>query len=160
MTYQILESTVKRSFSDTEITEAKKMLWARFPAEEPNESKIERGKWIDRHKLELQIEDIYKRLVFLGNNSTLPQDCVCVSWSDIESLPEYLSDEAFELRAESKVGNEAVNERFQKLEKQNVDIFQMLTELKTTIKNAAKPVLGLPNDRVADLWEEGVRSCR
>ena len=44
----------------------------------------------------------------------------------------------------------------EKLEKQNVDTFQMLTELKTTLKNAAKPVLGLPNDRVADLrMQEG-----
>ena len=92
VTYKILECTIKRTFSDAEITEAKKLLWNRFPAGDPSETKVDKGKWIDRQKLELQIKDIYKRLAFLGNNDLLPQDCVCVAWCDISSLPAYLSD--------------------------------------------------------------------
>ena len=89
VTYRILESTIKRSFTDVEITTAKKMLWERFPAD-PNETKVDKGKWIDRQKLELKIEDIYKRLNFLGNSGSIPQDCVCVPWCDINTLPEFL----------------------------------------------------------------------
>ena len=152
VTYKILESTIKRSFSDVEITEAKKLLWKRFPAVDPNETKVEKGKWIDRQKLELQIEDIYKRLTFLGNNDLLPQDCVCISWCDLDSLPEYLSDEAFELQAEKKVENDIIGERMDKLEKQNGDIFKILSELKAN----CRPALSLPNDRVANLKNQGI----
>ena len=124
VTYKIMESTIKRAFSDTEITENNKFLWNRFPAGDPNETKVDKGKWIDRQKLELQIEDIYKRLAFLRNNDLLPQDCVCVVWCDIDSLPEYLSDEAFELQARRKVENYIMGERMDKLEKQNVEIVE------------------------------------
>ena len=61
VTYKVLESTVRRSFSDAEITEAKRILWERFPPVDPAESKVDKGKWIDRQKLELKIEDIYTR---------------------------------------------------------------------------------------------------
>ena len=147
VTYRILESTIKRSFTDVEITAAKKMLWDRFPAD-PNETKVDKGKWIDRQKLELQIEDIYKRLTFLGNSGSIPQDCVCVPWCDINTLPEFLSDEAFELQAEKKVENDMISERMDKLEKQNSEIVNILQELK---KSSSKPSLTLPNDRILEL---------
>ena len=70
VTYRVLESTIKRTFTDVEITESKKLLWKRFPPVDPNENKVDKGKWIDRHKIELQIEDIYERLAYLGNNGT------------------------------------------------------------------------------------------
>ena len=130
VTYKILESTVKRSFSETEISVAKKLLWDRFPANDPSETKVDKGKWIDRQKLEFLIEDIYKRLAYLGNNDQLPQDCICVPWSQIDSIPELLSDEAFELRAEKKVENDAIEDRFKQLESQNKDIVKILNELK------------------------------
>ena len=119
VTYKVLESTVKRTFSDTEITEAKRLLWSRFPAEDSNESKVDKGKWIERQKLELQIEDIYKRLAFLGNNDLLPKDCICLPWCEIDALPEYLSDEAFEVQAERKIEIDMITERMTKLEKRH-----------------------------------------
>ena len=81
---------------------------------------MDKGKWIDRQKLELKI---YKRLNFLGNSGSIPQDCVCVPWCDINTLPEFLSDEAFELQAENKVENDMISERMDKLEKQNNENF-------------------------------------
>ena len=147
VTYRILESTIKRSFTDVEITAAKKMLWDRFPAD-PNETKVDKGKWIDRQKLELKIEDIYKRLNFLGNSGSIPQDCVCVPWCGINTLPEFLSDEAFELQAENKVENDMISQRMDKLEKQNNEIVNILHELK---KSSSKPSLTLPSDRILKL---------
>ena len=126
VTYKVLESTIKRTFSDSEITEAKRLLWTRFPAEDSNETKVDKGKWIERQKLELQIEDIYKRLAFLGNNDLLPQDCICLPWCEVDTLPEYLSDEAFEVQTERKVEIDMINDRMNKLEKQNGEIVNIL----------------------------------
>ena len=149
VTYRVLESTIKRTFLDVEITESKKLLWKRFPSADPNETKVDKEKWIDQHKLELQIEDIYKRLAYLGNNDLLPQDCVCLPWSEVDSLPEYLSDEAFELQIEKKVDSDMLCERMDKIEKQNSDIVKMLTEMKNNCMD--KNVLTIPPPRVADL---------
>ena len=64
---------------------------------------------------------------------TLPQDCICVPWCEIDSFPEYLIDKEFELRAEKKVENDVINERFEKIEKQNGDIGTLLNELKSSV---------------------------
>ena len=153
VTYKVLESTVKRAFSDTEISEAKKLLWDRFPALDPGETKVDKGKWIDRHKLEFKIEDIYKRLAFLGNNDSLPPDCICVPWNEIDSLLYFLSDEGYELRAEKKVGNDAIDERFKQIETQNKDFVKILTELNAVVSGGRvpKPIITLPDARVSDL---------
>ena len=94
------------------------------------------------------MEDIYERLNFLGNSGSIPHDCVCVPWCDINSLPEFLSDKAFELQAENKVENDMISERMDKLEKQNNEIVNILHELK---KSSIKPSLSLPSDRILEL---------
>ena len=149
VTYKVLESTIKRSFTDGEIIEAKKLLWKRFPPTDTNENKVDRGKWIDRQKLELHIEDIYKRLAHLGNNDLLPHDCVCLPWCDVANLPDYLSDEAFELRTEKKVDDNLICERINKIEKQNVEIVKLITEMKNNFMN--KTSLSIPPGRVSEL---------
>ena len=160
VTYKVLESTVKRAFSDAEIAEAKKLLWERFPPEDPNETKVDKGKWIERQKLEFMIEDIYKRLAYLGNNDQLPQDCICVPWNQIDSLPDLETDEAFEVRAEKRIQSEVIKERFKQLEAQNTDIVKAISELKSVITGggAPKPHFTVPDRAVSQLktqvWNE------
>ena len=103
------------------------------------------------------IEDIYKRLAYLGNNDQLPQDCICVPWSQIDSLPELLSDEAFELRAEKKVENDAIEDRFKQLESQYKEIVKILNELKGVVSGGADPRV-LPSLVVPDARVNRLRS--
>ena len=52
--------------------------------------------------------------------------------------------------------NDIVGERMDKLEKQNVEIVEILKELKSAAANAVKPTLSLPNDRVIELKNQGI----